>query len=105
MSKLKRKYDEMTRPTGLQQIRNKKRREKAKETNNTSGNNVADQIIALENMVSKNHNFDRTIVRDNNKTPCIILYNDEQILDLKTLCCSGQSVFQLEQYAHNSHVF
>lgn len=103
---LKRKYDELTRPTGLQQVRNKKRREKVKDTQSTNGNNVADQIMALENMVSKNHNFVRTIIRDKNKTPCIILYNDEQILDLKNICCSGQSVLGIDKTFNlcNMHV-
>ena len=61
-----------------------------KETNNANGNNVADQIQALENLVSKDHKFVRTIIRDKNKMPTIILYNDEQILDIKNLCCTGQ---------------
>ena len=80
---LKRKYDEVSRPTNLQQVRNKKRRVK-KESNTSNGNNVADQVQVLENMVANNHNFVRTIIRDKNKTSTIILYNDDQIQDLKT---------------------
>ena len=47
-----------------------------------------DQILALENMVSKDRRFVRTIIRDKNKKPCIILYNDEQTVDLKNICWS-----------------
>ena len=61
---LTRKYAEVSRPTSLHQIRNKKRREKMKETNNVNGNNVADQIQALENLVSEEHKCVRTIIRD-----------------------------------------
>ena len=59
-NKLKRKYDEVSRPTSLQQVRNKKRRRKIKEESHANGNNVANQIQALENMVLKNHKIERT---------------------------------------------
>ena len=48
---LKRKYDELSRPTGLEQIRNKRRTEKNKEENACNGHNVADQILVVENMI------------------------------------------------------
>ena len=102
---LKRKYDEVSRPTNLQQVRNKKRRVK-KESNTSNGNNVADQVQVLENMVANNHNFVRTIIRDKNKTPTIILYNDDQIQDLKNICCTGQSVLGIDKTFNlcNMHV-
>ena len=105
-SKLKRKYNEVSRPTSLQQVLNKNRRLKKKEVSNVNGNNVADQIQALENMVSKNHKFVRTIIRDKNKTPTIILYNDEQISDLKNICCTGQSLLGIDKTFNwcNMHV-
>ena len=34
----------------------------------------------------------KSIIRDMGKTPCLILYTDEQIKDIKTLCCTGQSI-------------
>ena len=37
------------------------------------------------------------VVRLNGKLPCIILFSDEQIDDLKMLCCSGQSVWGLDE--------
>ena len=94
---LKRKYDELSRPTGLEQIRNKRRTEKNKEENACNGHNVADQILVVENMVSQNHPFVRTIIRDKNKTPCIILYTDEQIEDLKNICCNGDAVLGVDK--------
>ena len=101
---LKSKYDEVSRPINLQQVRNKKRRVK-KESNTSNGNNVADQVQVLENMVANNHNFVRTIIRDKNKTPTIILYNDDQIQDLKKhllyrpISLRDRQNIQLVQYA------
>ena len=39
----------------------------------------------------------RSVVRTNNKTPGIILYTDEQIRDLKNLCCSGKSTLGFDK--------
>ena len=91
---------------GLEQIRNKRRTEKNKEENACNGHNVADQILVVENMVSQNHPFVRTIIRDKNKTPCIILYTDEQIEDLKNICCNGDAVLGVDKtfYLCKMHV-
>ena len=48
-------------------------------------------------MVSANDGFVRSVVRTNSKTPCIILYSDEQLTDLKNLCCSGQTVLGVDK--------
>ena len=53
--------------------------------------------MILENMVSENHTFVRSIIRDNNKTPCIALYSDEQISDLKNICCTGHSILGVDK--------
>lgn len=76
---LKKKYDEITRPTGLQQIRDKKKYEIRKGKPLHHKNNVADNIQTLETQVSHNHPYIRSVIRTNSKTPCIILYSDEQI--------------------------
>lgn len=97
-NKLKQKYDEVTRPTGLQQIYDKQKYEKSKERQQSGHtNNIADQIKHIENMVSEGDNFVRSIIRNNKKPPCIILYTDEQITDLKNLCCSGQTVLGIDK--------
>ena len=49
-------------------------------------------------MVSKNHKFARPIIRDKNKTPTFILYNDEQIADLKTF------VVRIIQFLESTHL-
>lgn len=36
--------------------------------------------------------IDKSIIRDMGKAPCLILYTDEQIQDIKTLCCTGLSI-------------
>ncbi|MEW8547998.1 MAG: hypothetical protein AB2693_31220, partial [Candidatus Thiodiazotropha sp.] len=97
-NKLKIKYDELTRPTGLQQINDKIKYEKAKEKNHIGhSSNTADQIITLENMVSEGHPFVRSIIRNSRKSPCIILYTDEQLSDIKNLCCTGQTVLGIDK--------
>ena len=80
---LKQKYDKLSRPTGLIQVHQKCC--KNKEENACNCNNIADQILVEENMVSQNHPLVRRIIRDKNRTPCIILKTDEQIEDLKSI--------------------
>ena len=81
---LKPKYDEVTRPANLQQLRDKKKYEKGKEkTVHFRETNVADSIQHLDNLVTQNHSYVRAVIRTNNKTPGVILYSDEQIEDLK----------------------
>ena len=95
---LKNKYDEISRPTGLQQINDKIKYEKTKEKKHVGHtNNIADQINSLENMVSEGHNFVRSIIRNSKRALCIILYNDEQMTDLKNLCCTGQTVLGIDK--------
>ena len=91
---LKQKYDKLSRPTGLLQVHQKCC--KNKEENACNCNNIADQILVEENMVSQNHPFVRRVIRDTNKTPCIILKTDEQIEDLKSICCNGDAVFGVD---------
>ena len=59
---LKQKYDKLSRPTGLLQVHQKCC--KNKEDNACNCNNIADQILVEENMVSQNHPFVRRIIRD-----------------------------------------
>ena len=97
-NKLKNKYDEISRPTGLQQINDKIKYEKSKEKKHVGhSNTVADQVMTLENMVSEGHHFVRSIIRTSKRPPCIILYTDEQMTDLKNLCCSGQTVLGIDK--------
>ena len=39
----------------------------------------------------------RAVIRTNNKSPGVILYQDEQIEDLKSLCCSGKTVLGVDK--------
>ena len=97
--KLKKKYDEVTRPASIQQIRKKKYYDKAKTKESDIGHtkNTADQIQQLENLVTHNHPYVRSVVRVNAKTPVIILYNDEQLTDIKNLCCTGRTVLGVDK--------
>ena len=98
--KLKDKYDEVTRPGGMKTIYNKLQYEKSKAAKldgNTLTTNIADQISFLENMVTESHSFVRSVIRTSGRPPTIILYNDEQIVDIKNLCCSGQTVLGVDK--------
>lgn len=38
-----------------------------------------------------------SIVRDQGKAPCIIRYSEDQMTNLKTLCCSGQRILRVDK--------
>ena len=95
---LKQKYDEVTRPANVQQLRDKKKYEKGKEKPvHFRETNVADNIQHLDNLVTQNHSYVRAVIRTNNKTPGVILYSDEQIEDIKNLCSTGKSVLSVDK--------
>ena len=94
---LKQKYNEVTRPTGLQQLRDKKHYEKNKnKPAQFRETNVADNIQMLDNLVTRDHPYIRSVIRTNNQTPGVILYSNEQIDDLKNLCCSGKTILGVD---------
>ena len=99
--KLSNKHDELSGPSNLQQVQDMKRKEALKERINSgltsNRQNIADHLIEIENRVSRNDPFIRSVIRQNGKAPCIILYNDEQIHDLKLLCCTGQTVLGVDK--------
>ena len=90
------KHDELSRPTDIRQVCDMKRRHAMKhrqEQGLTSyRQNIADHIIEIKNRVSMIDPFIRSVIRQAGKAPCIILYNDEQIQDIKQLCCMGKTV-------------
>ena len=99
--KLTTKYDELSGPANRQQVYDKKSRVIAKERKENgfthNRNNIADHIKEIENQVTDNHPFIRSVVRHNGRAPCIILYTDEQITDLKQLCCTGQAILGVDK--------
>ena len=95
--RMKMKYDELTRPTGLQKLRDKKKNYTKKQNPDFHSNNIADNFQEIENLVMNNDAYIRSVIRTNGKTPCIILYSDEQIADLKTFCCSGLTVLGVDK--------
>jgi hypothetical protein len=98
MNKLTAKYDVLTGPTELRQIYDKQYRERQKEkTVDGHKDNFADQIRTLENKVTEKDSFVRSIFKDSGRTPTIILFTDEQILDLKNMCCSGKTVLSVDK--------
>ena len=99
--KLTSKYDELSGPSNHQQIYNKKRYDMNKERKQNgyvfNRNNIADHIKQIENLVSASRPFIRSVVRQTGKAPCIVLYSEEKISDLKQLCCTGQTVLGIDK--------
>ena len=100
-NKLTAKHDDLSGPANLQQLYSKKNRDKVKEREEAgytyNRNNFADHIKEIENRVTANHPFIRSVVRQGGKAPCIILYTEEQLNDLKNLCCTGQTVLGFDK--------
>jgi hypothetical protein len=59
--------------------------------------NIVDDINELDKRLAEKNSIVKSIIRDNGKAPCIILWDDDQIEDLKTLCCSGQSIVGIDK--------
>ena len=81
---------ERDRPKNLKQVQNMafNERKKDKSKSNSGGNNLADNIIYLHSTMHK-HPFIRHIHHDQHHVPCIILYTDDQIRDVRRFCCSS----------------
>ena len=77
---------------GLQsknQIENARYRGKRQhQETSTNKANFADHILTLMNSTQTNE-FVRDIHISNDKVPCVILYTDDQIQDIKRFCCSA----------------
>jgi len=96
------KHDVLEGPRNRKQVHDKKYNDKKKKCIEENGayisrGNIADHINELDKMLTDNNYIVKSIIRDNGKTPCIILYNDDQLEDLKTLCCSGQSIVGIDK--------
>jgi hypothetical protein len=87
--KLAAKYDKVSRPSNIQKIRDRKKYDKDRRATFIL---THAHILTLETMVSNNHHDVRSIIRNNGKTPCFILYTDEQLADLQNFCCQGHTV-------------
>jgi len=48
-------------------------------------------------MFADNDSIVKSIVKDNGKAPCVILYTEQQLEDLKNLCCTGQSILEIDK--------
>ena len=71
-----------------------------------SRGNLADHISEINKMIADSNSIVKSIVRDHDKAPCIMLYTDDQLEDIKNLCCSGQSILGIDKTFNlcNMHV-
>ena len=81
--------DAYTAPRNRKQVYNKKTLLR-KENSIPLSSNFADQTQALEEH-QKQNDFVQVIIKRPNKVVCAILYNEEQIEDIKRFCCGKDS--------------
>lgn len=101
-NKLSIKYDELSGPTSKRQVYDKKLNDSKKDRRNEDGHvvnrrNIADHISEIDKLVANGTSIVKSIVRDQGKAPCLILYTDEQMTDIKNLCCTGQSILGIDK--------
>ncbi|GFO24874.1 hypothetical protein PoB_005137900 [Plakobranchus ocellatus] len=80
-------------PTNKRQIYNAKARAKHQGQEHAHKANFADEVAAVEEL-QHTMSFVRLIIRQSQKSPCIILYTEDQLNDVKRFCCpplSGDS--------------
>ncbi|GFN82620.1 hypothetical protein PoB_000912600 [Plakobranchus ocellatus] len=73
-------------PTNKRQIYNAKARAKYQGQEHVHKANFADEVAAVEEL-QHTMPFVRLIIRQSQKTPCIILYTEDQLNDVKRFCC------------------
>ena len=86
--------DSFDAPRNLRQIRDKKYNDEKKERQQHR-NNVADEAMSVIEMLNDNPTVQKVIMRKN-KAPCVILYSDEQMEDLKK-SVAAESVFGVDR--------
>ena len=68
-----------------QKDKSQKYRQTKKESGDNYKRNFADKIQHLENLVNS-HPFVQSILHSKDKVPSIILYTDEQLVDIRRCC-------------------
>ena len=101
-NKLTLKNDELSGPSSLRQVYDKKYNDGKKHRLQELGyipsrRNIADHINELDKMLTDGESIVKSIIRDQGKAPCIILYSDEHLTDLKHLCCTGTSILGVDK--------
>jgi len=101
-NKLSSKFDELSGPTSKRQVYDKNYNDKRTDLKSATGRttkrqNIADHINELDRLLADETSIVKSIIRDQGKPPCIILYTKEQLDDIKTLCCSGQSLLGVDK--------
>ena len=66
------------------------RTERQQQQTQTYKGNLADHVLTIPNM-THGREFVRAVQTTKDKVPCIILYTDDQIEDVKRFCCSAPS--------------
>jgi hypothetical protein len=105
-NKLTLEHDVLSGPSSRRQVYDKKKQRKEEIGHYISRGNIADHISEINKMLADSNSIVKFIVRDHGKAPCIILYTDDQLEDIKNVCCSGQSILGIDKTFNlcNRHV-
>ena len=102
-NKLTNKHEVMSGPSNMTQVHDKNYYDKKKQREidlgrSISRGNIADHINEIDKMLAEGEDtIVRSIIRDKGKAPCLILYTDAQMDDIKHMCCSGQSIIGVDK--------
>ncbi|KAK3604702.1 hypothetical protein CHS0354_008264 [Potamilus streckersoni] len=77
--KLKKKYDKVTQPTECRKYVTKRSMKNVRDIPQDIEKLSRIIFSDLKNMITRSHSFVRTLIRTRGKTPCILLYDDEQL--------------------------
>lgn len=64
------------------------------------GHNLADDIQKIDELVASGNSLVKSIIHEKGKAPSLVLYTDDQIADIKALCCTGQTVLGVSKPVH-----
>ncbi|CAC5400572.1 unnamed protein product [Mytilus coruscus] len=102
-NKLTNKCEVTSGPSNRKQVHDKNYNDKKKQRiqdlgHSVSRGNIADHINEIDKMLAGNKDtIVRSIIREKGKAPCLILYSDSQLEDLKHMCCSGLSIVGVDK--------
>lgn len=89
--------DKPCRPSGKRRATDDRQNEDTKRRRTESdhvsqGHNLADDMQKIYELVESGNSLVKSIIHEKGKAPGLVLYTDDQIDDMKALCCNGQTV-------------
>lgn len=97
--------DKPCRPSGKRRATDDRQNEDTKRRGTESdhvsqGHNLADDMQKIYELVESGNSLVKSIIHEKGKAPGLVLYTDDQIDDMKALCCNGQTVLGVSKPVH-----